>query len=346
MTTWFETLTGLSLQTPQMLLLGLLVPLVLFWRQRRGAPAVCFAPAAFLLHARILAPADRAKPAPLPRSWRVRLAPLPAVLHVAGVLVAVVALARPVQRTVLPFQSEGIDIVLCLDVSSSMAANDLDAEHDRLAVAKAAAARFIAGRPDDRIGLVAFARYPDLRCPPTLDHAALAQIMDEVPMVTGDSQEDATGIGTALARAAQVLQRSAARSKVVVLLTDGEETVATGQTNDEIAPRHAAQLCREVGVRVYAIAAGIGNRAADGTWTPVDTGALEQAATLSQGRFFAARDATAVSSVYAEIDRLERQQLPQPSYRIDERFLPFLGAALLLIGAAWLLRRTGLAVLP
>lgn len=344
----FESLTGLSLLSPSLLAFALAVPIALGLRGWYGAPAVRFAPGGFVRRAHAFVPgADPTPdPAPLPRSWRVLLLPLPVLLHVLGVLLAVIALARPVQRTLLPFRSEGIDIVLCLDVSSSMAANDLDEESTRLAVAKAAATRFIAGRKSDRIGLVTFARYPDLRCPPTLDHEALAAILAGIDMVTSDSQEDATGIGAALARAAQVLAHDSAKSKVVVLLTDGEENVATAQSPDEIAPLHAAQLCRELGVRAYAIAAGIGDRAPTGEWTPIDTRALERAASTTGGRFFAARDASAVASVYAEIDGLEQQAAAQPRYRVEERFAAFLGAALGLIVLAWLLRASVLRVLP
>src|SRR5262249_8723088 len=153
--------------------------------------------------------------------------------------------ARPVERTQIPHQHPGIDILLCLDLSSSMAATDLDPQQDRLQVAKAAARRFVDARASDRIGLLCFARYPDLRCPLTLDHAALQQVVERVAMMPNDSPEDATGIGTALCRAAAVLRASQARAKVVILLTDGEENVATVQTPDEIAPLHAAQLCQQ-----------------------------------------------------------------------------------------------------
>jgi len=348
MQAWFESLTGLSLQAPGALLVTLLVPLALWRRRRLGAPAVPFAPAAFALAREPFSPAGAplAARAPLPVSWRLRLSFLPPSLHVLGIVAAVVALARPVERTRLPLAAEGIDIVLGLDVSSSMAAGDLDAQRSRLDVAKAAAASFVAARPGDRIGLVTFARYPDLRCPPTLDHDALLAILAEVAMVGSDSQEDATGIGAALAKAAQVLQRSPGTSRVFLLLTDGEETVATGQVPNEIAPLHAAQLCRQLGVRIYAIAAGSGEGSAGGTAKAIDTTALADAARLSGGRFFAARDRAALGEVYAEIDALERQALAQPRYRVDERCAPFLGSALALMVLAWLLRRTLFATLP
>ncbi|MEZ5966857.1 MAG: VWA domain-containing protein [Planctomycetota bacterium] len=351
MDTWIETMTGLSLQSPALLLLALPFAAAAIWRWHRGTPALRFSPAAFVSWVQPYA-TDRSPDAPvapktpLPRSLRARLRLLPAAIQLVGLLAALVALARPVQRIPLPFESQGIDIVLCLDVSSSMAANDLDPRHDRLAVAKAAGARFVEGRADDRIGLVAFARYADLRCPPTLDHRALRQILAETSMVTSDSQEDATGIGAALARAAQVLEHGVAKSKVIVLLTDGEENVATAESPDEIAPLHAAQLCHELGVRVYAIAAGIGTRTAGGDWVAIDTKPLEEVARVSQGRFFAARDASSLANVYAEIDRLERAALAQPRTRVEERFLPFLTAGLGLLLAAWLLRRTWFELLP
>lgn len=332
-----ERLTGLRFLDPAFLLLALAVPLLLWRRSRGGAPSVLFSPAAFLV------PLDGQS---APRSWRVRLRHVPVALQVAGLLLAATALARPVRREPLPPQSEGIDIVLCLDTSSSMTATDLDPAKSRLEAAKGAASRFVAARKDDRIGLVTFARFPDLRCPPTLDHRALGQVIAAVAPVAPDGPEDATGIGTAVARAAQVLRGSTARSKVVVLLTDGEENVATEESRDEIAPLHAGQLGREVGVRVYAIAAGLGTRTRTGEWVELDTGPVRRLAERTGGRFFEARDAGALAAVYAEIDRLEKAPLSEPRHRTEERFLPLLAAAAGLLvlgrvaGASWL------AVLP
>lgn len=313
---------------PWFLLLALLVPLAL-WKRRPG-PAVLFAPSA----------------EGLPRSWRARLAPLPRVLQVVGLALVVYALARPVRRIPLPHTTEGIDIMLCLDTSSSMTTNDLDPTRSRLDVAKAAAARFVAGRPDDRFGIVAFARYPDLRCPPTLDHDALQEFVKGIEQVRGDGPEDATGIGTAVARAAQVLGGGAAKSRVVILLTDGEENVATMQSPKEIAPVHAGQLCRRLGVRVYAIAAGLGKRNRAGEWVELDTRQVRWLAEKTGGRFFQARDAGAVEGVYREIAALERVEFEEPRTRTVEAFLPFLGIALVLLAAGRFLEKTALAVMP
>lgn len=332
-----ESLTGLTFASPWFLVLALLVPAALAVRRRRGDPVVSFAPGEFLRTP------DGAR---LPATWRVRLVRLPRALEVAALLVAVMALARPVRRDPLPPTTEGIDILVCLDTSSSMTATDMDPKRTRLDVAKDAAARFVAGRRDDRIGLLGFARYPDVRCPLTLDHHALAEILSAVAPVASDGPEDATGIGTAVARAAQILRTSAAKSRVVILLTDGEENVAVAQKPDEIAPVHAAQLCRELGVRVYAVAAGLGARNRAGEWTALDTRQVRRLAETTGGRFFEARDAGAVAEVYAEIDALEKAALPEPRWRVEDRFLSFLVAAVALWVAGRLLDRTALAVLP
>lgn len=309
----------MTLLQPWFLLLVLLVPLALL--RRRRPPALPFAPGA-----------DG-----LPRTWRVRLAPLPTALAVLGLLLAATALARPVRRVPIPVSREGIDILLCLDVSSSMTARDLDPARTRLEVARSAAARFAAARPHDRIGLVTFARFSDLRCPPTLDHTALGRILADVRAVEPDSPEDATGIGIAVARAAQALDSAGARSRVVVLLTDGEENVATTGP-DEIAPKDAAVLCRALGVRVYAIAAAAGESA--------DTRPVADLAQHTGGAFFEAKDADALGAVYAAIDALERRPESEARFRTEERFAPLLSLALVLLAAARLLRSSLLGVQP
>ncbi|MDP6424595.1 MAG: VWA domain-containing protein [Planctomycetota bacterium] len=318
---------------PWMLLLGLLVPIAAGLKARRGTAAVRFAPAR-------LAGRD------LPRSWRTLLVPLPRVLQVLGLLGIVIALSRPAYRVPLPRTTEGIDILLCLDVSSSMATNDMDPKLTRLDLAKQAATSFSAGRPHDRIGLLCFARYPDLVCPLTLDQTALADFLAGVDHVEADGAEDMTGIGTAVARAAQVLRTSLANSKVVILLTDGEENVATRETPNEIGPAKAARLCERLGVRVYTVAAGIGKRRRTGEWVPVDTTQVSRLAERTGGAFFAARDATAIAAVYTTIDELERSRFEGPRYRIEDRFLPFLSTAVLLLLLGRCLAGTVFRVLP
>lgn len=346
-------LGDLSLRSPGLLLLALLVPVALLLRRRRGAPAVRFAPGALLGGAR----SDPRDPTPrsssptpplppLPRTWRTRLVALPRLLQGLGILLAILAVARPVERVLEPVATQGIDVLLVLDVSSSMTADDMDARRTRLEVARDAAIAFANGRPNDRIGLLTFARYPDVRCPLTLDHRALARILGEVRTVEGDGPEDATGLGTAVARAAQVLEGSAGRSRVVILLTDGEENVARKEAPGEIAPVHAAQLCAALGVRVYAVAAGSGRRTAAGGFERVDVAEVARLATRTGGTFSEAKDAGAMARVYAEIGALETARVEEPRSTLVDRFLPLLVGALALLLVARLLESTVLAVWP
>ena len=306
---------------PWLLLVALAVPAALWLRRRRPPPAVIYAPAPLL---------EGIRP-----SWRVRMLPLPGVLAAAGLALAAVALARPVERVPLPLRSEGADLLLCIDLSSSMTAKDLDPDRTRLEVAKDAALRFLRGRPGDRVGLVGFARYPDVRCPPTLDHEALARILRDLRPVAADGPEDATGFGAAAARAAEALRGGPARSRVAVLLTDGEENVATTGTPGSIPPAHAAQLCRELGVRLYAVDAGTGT-------DPL----LGETAGATGGRLFRARDAGALDAVFAEIDALEKASFEKDRFAVEERFQPWAVAALLLLGLSRLLSATVLRVIP
>ncbi len=334
MSALFQSLTGLTFAHPWMLSLALLIPIGLLARRLQGRPRVRFAPSA-LIERRTL-----------PITWRALLLPLPRLLQVAGLLLVVIALARPVLRQPLPLQSKGIDIFLCLDISSSMNADDMDRQRTRLEVARDSARKFIAARPNDRIGLIRFAGFPDLLCPLTLDHVALDSFLTALEMVEPDGPEDLTGIGTAVASAAQVLSGSEAKSKVVILFTDGEENVATDATPDEIGPLRAAQLCRRLGIRVYSIVAGIGRRTPKGEWIELDSRQVQRLAELTGGRFYRARDANAVAEVYDEINRLERVEFEDPRFKVMERFLPFLVGALGLILLSRLLQCTVLEVMP
>ena len=206
---------------PAMLWLLAVVPLVgllrAFWpRLRSRAPAIKVDPLVI------------AHPG---ATLKTRLRWLPMALRLGGIVVAVLALARPVRREPLPERGEGIDIVLCIDVSSSMEAQDLEPERTRLEVVRRAATDFVGARTDDRIGLVVFAAYADILCPPTLDHQALEESLARVQLVEPDGPEDQTGIGNAIARSARMLRASTAASRVIVLLTDGEENVATAEKN-------------------------------------------------------------------------------------------------------------------
>jgi Ca-activated chloride channel family protein len=268
------------------------------------------------------------------------------VLELSALALLVCALARPVERLPLPPERLGRDILLCFDRSSSMAAMDLGAGRTRLDVAKQVASTFTRARLDDRLGYVEFARYADLRCPPTLDHEAMRELLAGIGMVEKDGPEDATGIGNAVGLAALVLSRATAKGKVIVLLTDGEENVATSATPQEIAPLHAAQLCARFGIRVHAIVVGEGNQKADGRFVPLDTTAVRQLAATTGGRFFAARDEAALRSACASIDELEAVAFAEPRVLVREWFALAVGLGLCLAALGHLCSRTWLGVVP
>ena len=294
----------------------------------RGRAGVAFAAAGLL---------DDSVPA-MPQTWRTRLACAPLALEAAGLAALVLALARPVDVQSEPPARLGRDVLLCFDRSSSMAAVDLHPTLPRLHVARQLGAEFLAGRRDDRLGIVTFARFADLVCPPTADRAAVAELLDAVQLVDAESPEDATAIGAAVGMAANLLQRSDAPGKVIVLLTDGEENVAAFGAPDQIAPLHAGQWCRDRGIRVHTIAIGRGEQQADGSWRALDTTAVQQLAKITGGRFFPAPDAAALAAVYDEIDRLEAAQFAEPGVRVTEWFAAPILLGLLLLGFAHLAR--------
>lgn len=316
---------GWTLLDPWFLAALPVVLAVLLWRLRRPRAALP-APARALL-------------AGLPRSARARLVVLPEVVRALGLCALVLALARPVTREVLPLREEGVDILLVLDVSSSMDMPDMteDADVRRVEAAKAKATEFAAAREHDRLGLLTFARYPELRCPLTLDGRALRMFLGGVDTVESGGPEDGTAIGAALAAAVRFLADSEAESKVVVLLSDGEETVG------EIPPLDAAKLAADADVRVHTIGLGQGKLVPDllspggARLVPADFDALAEIAEMTGGVFFRARDADALGEVYRRIDAMERVELEDPRYRTSDRFGMPLGAGVALLALSLLL---------
>ncbi|HEY6000136.1 MAG TPA: VWA domain-containing protein [bacterium] len=323
---------------PWALLLVLLAPALAFlrgWRRRR--PAVDFG--------------DGGALARLPATWAVRAQRLLPVAFGLGFACLAVALARP--RTGVPeslVRAEVRDIVLLVDVSTSMRAEDLSGggrRLDRLAAVKEVIGRFIRRRPDDRIALVAFAAAPYTVSPLTLDHAWLLGQMDrlETGMI-----EDGTAIGDGIASAVNRLRESKAAAKVVVLLTDGINNRGV------LLPENAALAARALGIRVYTVGAGASGpvrapiRDASGEVryvlqeSGIEEGALEGIAQTTGGRYFRAADFAALEDVYARIDEMEKTAVDVREYtRFEERFVPFaiLGLALLLLEQGLALTRLG-----
>ena len=265
----------------------------------------------------------------LPRTARQRLAWLPlALLTVSGAALTV-ALARPVDREVVPMREDGIDIVLVVDVSSSMLQEDMrdDEPYRRMDAARDRAQEFAAARDRDRVGVIAFARFAELRCPPTLDEDALSAFLRVLDTVPRGSEFDATAIGVALAKAVDVLADSDAESKVVILLSDGENNV------DAILPEQAARLAKDAGVRVHTIGLGRGRASLFG-FMPLDFDSLKAISEKTDGEFFQARNDEDLAAVYERIDELETSERQDPRYRTVDQFeLPLaVGLALLLLG--------------
>ena len=280
--------------------------------------------------------------AQLPRSLRQRLAWIATALQALALLGVIVGLARPVRGNVLHTSvSEGVDIALLVDRSSSMKYTDLEAQRSRLDVVKEVVGDFAVRRMTDRVGaadnvaLLTFAQYPRLLCPFTLDVGALEGFLDGVELVRNEV-EDGTAIGRGLAKAVALLAETDARSKVVVLLTDGENNV------EDIAPLDAARAAAEEGIRVYTVLAGryVYQEDVFGRVYPteraLDSTELEAIAELTGGRFFRARDKAALEAVYAEIEQLERTERREERYtETFDLYPPFLIAAACLYLAAW-----------
>jgi len=257
----------------------------------------------------------------LPATWRTRAAWLPGALALLAGLLLIGALARPLKgREESRVVTEGIDIVLVLDTSSSMLDSSLRKGFTNIESVKAVVAEFVKQRPDDRLGLVTFAAWPRTECPLTLDRDSLLERLKAVHCVQRNSEEDGTGIGVALGQAARKLKDSDAKSKVVVLLTDGENNQYS------IDPREAAALCKDQGIQVHTVFAAR-NLVQGGRIFQQPTMADELLKAIAQttgGRFFRADDAQALQQTYAEIDRLERTPRADVRYTDYEDLYPWL----------------------
>jgi Ca-activated chloride channel family protein len=283
----------------------------------------------------------------VPRSARQRLAFVPSALQLLALACAVVAMARPLRSNVEhDVHSEGVDIALVVDRSGSMQFEDLEEGKNRLQVVKEVLGDFARRRMTDRenaadnVALIAFARFPQLLCPFTLDADAITGFLDTIELAKRQ-EEDGTAIGVGLAKAVSILRDSDARSRVCVLLTDGENNV------DDITPGDAAELAAEEGIKVYTVYAARyvyehhPFRGFVPTRARPDTSELERMAELTGGRFFRASDRQQLEEIYAEIERLERT--PRSEQRFEETFdlYPWLLApALLLALLAQLARAT------
>lgn len=291
--------------------------------------------------ARLLLPAAGARLALGRSPWELLDRGLPALRAVA-LLLLVVAAARPQSEARLEtVTSLGVDIVLALDVSHSMQLEDFPPDH-RLGAAKRTAEAFVGGRPRDRIGLVVFAQFASTRCPLTIEHEMLRRFLGEVRFAPRD--QSATAIGSGLAAAVNRLRESEAESKVVVLLTDGENNAG------RIQPLAAADAARALGVRVYTI--GVGSEGAIRIGGQIyrdvlDEELLREIAEKTGGQYFRATDPQGLENVFATIDALERSEIETRERVLHhELFAWALFPALLLLGAERLVAFTRLRRIP
>jgi Ca-activated chloride channel family protein len=326
---------------PEWFWLMALLPVVMLWRGRRGPVAA-------------IEYSDVSLAREVSRSSRSRIGLLVWALPLLAGALMIVGLARP-QRTHSRTEvtANGIDIVLGLDVSGSMQALDFRIDHqrvNRIEVVKSVVSKFIDERPDDRIGLIAFAGAPYLVSPITLDHDWLQQNLERV---TIGGTDDGTAIGSAIAAGVNRLRLTPAKSKVVILLTDGVNN--TGK----ISPLAAAEAARAMGVKIYTVGVGVrgdapipvrdaaGNTRLIMAKVDVDEKTLQAVADETGGKFYRATDTDSLQKIYEQINRFEKSaQTVQKFERTEELYPWALIPSLAILGLSLTLQHTRLRRLP
>ena len=324
-----------------LLLLLLIIPYIIWYAmyRKRSEPTMRMADTTVFRYA--------------PRSWRVTLMPLLPLLRIAAFTALVIALARPQTHNSWKNHTvEGIDIMLAMDVSTSMLAEDL--RPNRIEAAKKVAAEFIAGRPNDNIGLTIFAGESFTQCPMTTDHGSLLSLLQSVrtDIAARGLIEDGTAIGMGLANAVSRLQDSKAKSRVVILLTDGSNN------RGDISPMTAAEIAKSLGIRVYTIGVGASGTAPvppAATGLPqyvnlpveIDEKTLRAIAAATDGDFYRAKNNKELNQIYKEIDKLEKTKLSVRQFsRRYEAYQPFAWAAVIALLLELLMRITVFRRIP
>lgn len=326
---------GFAFAQPWALLLLLLLPLLAWLRGARGtAPAVLFSSLAPL----------RA----MGRLRRSKAGALMAGLFWAGLALLIIGLARPqLGRTRSRVQSSGIDIMLAIDVSRSMLAEDLSIGSERanrVDAVKQVTRKFIESRPNDRIGMLCFAGRPYLVGPLTLNHDWLLQNLERVRI---GLVEDGTAIGSAIASAANRLKEREAKSKIVVLLTDGDNNAG------KVTPATAAEAAKALGIKVYTIGAGtrgyapvpvqdfFGRTVYQQVKVEVDEKTLKEVAALTGAEYYRATDGKSLEQIFKQIDKLEKSTIELDQYREYRELFPWcLGAGFVFIALQMVLAQS------
>jgi Ca-activated chloride channel family protein len=277
----------------------------------------------------------------VPGTWRTRLAWMPRAFVAAGLVFGIIALGRP--RSLLKGEeakARGIDIMIDIDTSGSMRALDFN-PLDRMAAAKKAAKNFISHRQYDRIGIIAFAGVSILQCPLTLDYGALLDFLDQVEV--GVTTTENTAIGTAIATAVNHLKKSTAKSKVIILVTDGRNN------SGEIDPPTAAKAAASLDIKIYTIGVGVRGQSVIPVDTPwgkqmmpiqedLDEPTLQDIAQVTGGRYYRATSTKEFDQIYSEIDHLEKTELKGPAQQeYKDLYLGWLLLAMTLLSTGFFL---------
>ncbi len=324
-------MNGISFKNPEFFyLLLLMIPLIAWyiWRQKKAGASIQFSSDLGFAN--------------IPKSWKYYFRHSVFVLLMSSLSMLIVALARPQSSNSWQnVTTEGIDIVIALDISSSMLA--MDFQPNRLEAAKDVATQFISGRPNDKIGLVVFSGESFTQCPLTTDHATVINLFKNIE---SGMIEDGTAIGNGLATAVSRLKESTAISKVVILLTDGENN------RGEIAPVTAAELAKTFGIRVYTVGVGTLGTAPYPMQTPfgvqvrdvevkIDEASLTQIAKTTDGKYFRATNNNKLAEIYQEIDKLEKSKIDVKEFsKKEEQYLKYALAGAFLLLAALFLKTT------
>jgi len=325
----FKYFSDISFAYPWVLALFLVLPLMIYleWKRKRTRQASIVLSAI---------------PSGTWKNWKSAFGFIPFVLRLLAISGIILAMARPQEKNVTQdAEGEGIDIMLCLDVSGSMTAQDFTP--NRMETSKKVAIEFVQKRSTDRIGVVIFSGESFTQCPLTTDHA---MVINAIRNIRNGLLEDGTAIGSGLATGVDRLRNSQSASKVLLLLTDGENNGGL------IDPKTAKEIAKTYGVRVYTIGVGSEGYARQPVQTPfgivvqqekvsIDEKLLTEIATETGGQYFRARDNRALDQIYASIDQMEKSKVEiRQTVRYKERFLPFALIALFSLLFEWILRFT------
>jgi Ca-activated chloride channel family protein len=330
-------LDNVTFAYPWILYFLLLIPLMAawyWWKGRRSQPAINYSS---LNVFKLMKP-----------TWKERLRHIPVIFRLGALALLIIALARPQDfQTGENIYTEGIDIAMVLDISGSMLAEDF--KPNRLEAAKKVIDEFVRARTSDRIGLVVFSRDAFTQCPLTVDYTVLRNLLTDIK--TG-MIEDGTAIGNAIANGVNRLKDSNAKSKIMILLTDGVNNAG------EIDPVSAAKIAETFNIRIYCIGVGTRGEAPYPVQTPfgiryqmvpveIDENMMKEISTITKGQYFRATDNKALKEIYETIDKLEKTKIEVTSYRsASELFYPWLFGGLLLLLLELVLGKTVFRKLP